>query len=418
MKKLSILLIAIIKTVSVDAQIFDVQKAKEQLFEQKIIVFDSLGKKINESIMITEIKIDKLANRLYHLRKTSDGRKDSTVCEFNTLKPIYFSSIGKNNKSIIKYDNNTLHAYSEVGGKEGIDKIVSFKQPIYDIFMDTYLVSLMNLKEGYKNIFYTYRTDLGRMAAFEVKDVKKDFLISDTNLPIPTYLVECTNENVELLCWYNRKTQDLLKVVIKVPNGNNWLRLTQNPKSSAENYEVFNRTLEIVQESEKNIIRLNENQGSGIAWLKDTYFTEGTIEFDARGRDILQKSFIGIAFHGINDTTYESVYFRPFNFQATDPIRKIHAVQYMFEPKFDFQTLRNTQKDSFEAPILPTNIRADEWFHTKVVVKNGRIKVFVNSYDTPCLDVSTLNTNNAGRKIGFWVGNNSNGDFANLKISD
>jgi len=192
----------------------------------------------------------------------------------------------------------------------------------------------------------------------------------------------------------------------------------QNAKSDTKNYEVVNRTLETEQEGGKNIIRLSENQGSGIAWLKDTNFLEGTIEFDARGRDILQKSFIGIAFHGINDTTYESVYFRPFNFQATDPVRKIHAVQYVFEPKFDFQKLRNTQKDAFEAAILPTTIRADEWFHAKIVVKNSRIKVFVNSSLTPCLDVSTLNANGEGRKIGFWVGNNSNGDFANFKISE
>jgi hypothetical protein len=334
------------------------------------------------------------------------------------LQPFYFSSIGKNNKSTIKYDINTLSAYSATGNKIGLDKTIEIKQPIYDIFMDTYLVGLMNLKEGYKNLFYTFRSDLGKVATFEVKDVRRDFLISDKGVPIPTYLVTCTNENVGLLCWYHRTTQDLLKVVIQLPNGNNWLRLTQNAKSDAENYEVVNRTLETIQEGGKNIIRLSENQGSGIAWLKDTYFSEGTIEFDARGRDILQKSFIGIAFHGINDTTYESVYFRPFNFQATDPVRKSHAIQYMFEPTFDFQTLRNTQKDVFEAAILPPNIRADEWFHAKIVVNNGRIKVFVNSSLTPCLDVSTLNSNGVGRKIGFWVGNNSNGDFSNLKISD
>jgi hypothetical protein len=47
--------------------------------------------------------------------------------------------------------------------------------------------------------------------------------------------------------------------------------------------------------------------------VKDKKFTEGTIEFDARGRDVLQKSFIGVAFHGEDNDTYETVYFRPLD---------------------------------------------------------------------------------------------------------
>lgn len=180
--------------------------------------------------------------------------------------------------------------------------------------------------------------------------------------------------------------------------------------------KVFNRDLAHVQEGDKLVFRLNEKEGIGIVWHNNVQFEEGTIEFDVKGRDISQKSFVGIAFHGLDDSTYETVYFRPFNFQATDPIKHIHAVQYSFEPNYNFEQLRKTRKVEFEAAILPANTRPTDWFHVKLVVLDNFIRAFVNGDTEPTLTVKTLNPNPKGRKLGYWVGNNSNGDFANLKI--
>ncbi|WP_426324375.1 hypothetical protein [Pedobacter sp. R-06] len=192
---------------------------------------------------------------------------------------------------------------------------------------------------------------------------------------------------------------------------------SQESKSQQSAYISHNRTVEQVKENEKSIVRLSEGTGAGVAWVKDLLFSEGTIEFNAKGRDLMQKSFIGIAFHGIDNETYESVYFRPFNFQSADSVRKIHAVQYSFEPKFGFQQLRNTHKDKYESGINSPTVKATDWFHIKVEVKENKVKVFLNGGQVPCLEVTTLNPNPTGKKIGFWVGNNSNGDFANLRIS-
>ncbi|MDN3588215.1 hypothetical protein QWY86_16140 [Pedobacter aquatilis] len=146
-------------------------------------------------------------------------------------------------------------------------------------------------------------------------------------------------------------------------------------------------------------------------------FSEGTIEFDARGRDLFQKSFLGIAFHGYDNQTYESVYFRPFNFNSSDSVRKIHAVQYAFEPEFGFQQLRETQKDKFESAVIPVGIDPTGWFHVKVEVNKDKVKVFINGFKQSCLEVKTLNQFPLGKKIGIWVGNDSNGDFADLKVT-
>src|ERR1700761_8828255 len=100
-------------------------------------------------------------------------------------------------------------------------------------------------------------------------------------------------------------------------------------------------------------IHLNEKDGDGIAWLNDQKFTTGVIECDIKGKDVLQASFVGIAFHGVNDSTYEVVYFRPFNFRAADTLRHSHAVQYMASPNYEWPKLRQETPGKYEQPISP-----------------------------------------------------------------
>jgi hypothetical protein len=138
------------------------------------------------------------------------------------------------------------------------------------------------------------------------------------------------------------------------------------------------------------------------------------IDVDVRGKDVLQQSFLGVAFHRKDDQTYESVYLRPFNFQATDPARHNHAIQYMQVPEFDWPILRQKFPEEFERPV-DASIRPADWVHLKVVVKGGRIQAFVGSVATPTLDVRKLGPLGSGM-VGLWVGNNSDGDFANLGI--
>ena len=82
----------------------------------------------------------------------------------------------------------------------------------------------------------------------------------------------------------------------------------------------------------KGGVHLSEKEGPGVAWIEGSDFAEGTIEVDVRGRDVLGQSFLGVAFHRKDDTSYEAVYLRPFNFRAEDPARHQHAVQYIGVP--------------------------------------------------------------------------------------
>ena len=185
--------------------------------------------------------------------------------------------------------------------------------------------------------------------------------------------------------------------------------------SVTEKFKTFNRTVNVVSEDGSTVIKLNEANGPGMAWIKGRQFTEGTIEFDVKGKDLLQRSFVGIAFHGVNDTTYEAVYFRPFNFKTTDAVRKLHAVQYIANPQFDWPKLRTDFPNQYEKPINPAP-DPNQWFHVRLEVRRGVIKVFVNSSTSPALTVKQL-VELRGKMIGYWAGSGSAGNWKNLTIA-
>jgi hypothetical protein len=58
----------------------------------------------------------------------------------------------------------------------------------------------------------------------------------------------------------------------------------------------------------------------------------------------------------------------------------------------------------------------DGWFHARVVVAGSKVEVFVNDASEPSLRVETLTARRTGL-AGLWVGNGSDGTFANLKIT-
>src|SRR5206468_10081651 len=100
---------------------------------------------------------------------------------------------------------------------------------------------------------------------------------------------------------------------------------------------VVNREIDVSSNGEgKTIVHLNTKPNDGVAWIKNVTFAKGIIGFDVKGKNILQQSFVGVAFHGINDSTFDAVYFRPFNFTANDTIRCNHSVHYISIHKYDY----------------------------------------------------------------------------------
>ena len=180
--------------------------------------------------------------------------------------------------------------------------------------------------------------------------------------------------------------------------------------------ESVHRSIQELGDGNYKGVTVSEEGREGLVWLKGVNFSKGSIEFDVRGKDELQKSFIGVAFHGQNDSTYDAIYFRPFNFHASDSVRRIHAVQYVSHPLFTWRKLREDKTTNAKYEKAIDNAPdPNGWFHVKVLVKDGTVKVFINDRKEPQLTVEQLSHFKSG-KIGLFTGDGSGGDFANLII--
>ena len=174
------------------------------------------------------------------------------------------------------------------------------------------------------------------------------------------------------------------------------------------------RTISRVTDGARTGIRLSEAQGEGPAYLPGIEFANGTIELDMKGKDVQGASFVGVAFHGIDGTTYDAIYFRPFNFKTDDQARVLRAVQYVSQPAHPWEKLRADTPGQYEKPVKPVP-DPNTWFHARVVVASPQVSVFVGDAKEPCLTVKQLSDRKKGL-VGIWVGNGSGGDFANFKI--
>jgi glyoxylase-like metal-dependent hydrolase (beta-lactamase superfamily II) len=179
--------------------------------------------------------------------------------------------------------------------------------------------------------------------------------------------------------------------------------------------QVYNRTLAVTTESGRTIARVDARSGDGGALLEGIQLGEGVIEVDLQGKDIAQRSFLGIAFHVVDWMTLDAVYFRPFNFRAASQEQRSHAVQYVSHPAFTWQRLRAERTGQFEKAIEPPP-DPNGWFHARIVLKGGRVEVFVNGAATPSLSVEDLGAAKSGG-VALWTGNGSDGAFANLTIT-
>lgn len=162
-------------------------------------------------------------------------------------------------------------------------------------------------------------------------------------------------------------------------------------------------------------VEMDAHEGDGLGILKEIEFETGTIEIQLLGENNPGKSFIGIAFNIEDEDTFEAIYFRPFNFVATEQSRKDHMVQYVYHPDYTWYKLREDRTGEFENEI-PVPPNPDLWFDAKIVVSKKGIKVFVDEIAEPVLHVERL-AKSSSKKIGLWVGNGSSGRFRNLTLT-
>jgi hypothetical protein len=184
--------------------------------------------------------------------------------------------------------------------------------------------------------------------------------------------------------------------------------------ATGQGWAVVNRTATVADEEGRPVVTFDARQGDGAAWLSDMDFHNGTIEVRIRGKNVPQQSFVGIAFRGVDDETYDAVYFRPFNFLADNAVSRSHHVQYISHPANTWFTLRRDHTGKYENEI-PDPPNPDGFFTARIEITKPEIRVFVNDAVEPCLVVAEL-TDRVGGRVGLWMGNGSDGSFADLTL--
>jgi len=185
--------------------------------------------------------------------------------------------------------------------------------------------------------------------------------------------------------------------------------------AAGDGWDLQGRTAVALVDGDRSFIRLSEALGSGLARVAGLELANGVIEVAIRGKNVPQRSFVGVAFHGIDDQTYEAVYFRPFNFTSDEPERRDHGVQYVAHPVYTWNKLRAEHPMQYEQPVVPPP-DPDGWFTARVVLRDRTVSVYVDGAREPSLVVERLAEQATGW-VGLFVGSGSGGDFADLRIT-
>jgi hypothetical protein len=188
---------------------------------------------------------------------------------------------------------------------------------------------------------------------------------------------------------------------------------------AARTWTVINIDAENVEVDGRRAVHLVSRADSangivGLALVDGLEFSTGVIDVDLKGKSIRGNSFLGVAFNVADDKTFESVYFRPFNFKADPPFRD-RAVQYIAWPAYTWEKLRKERTGEFESAIHPLP-DPDRWFHARVEVGPRQVRVFVDGAQEPTLVTTRLAENGKGRRAGLFV-DSADGFYANLKFT-
>lgn len=200
------------------------------------------------------------------------------------------------------------------------------------------------------------------------------------------------------------------------PNVANAIDLADLATKDAATWEPFNGAAFTVTKNGDRVVgssRPRVGSGDRGAYLRGVSFDTGTIEIELKGAKEPQSSFLGVAFGGVDGKTYESVYFRPFNFGHADPVRRSHAVQYMAHPEWPWDKLRSQRPGQYESTAVPEP-KPEDRFRAKIEITSDRVRVYVNGAEKPAMDVERLADGGPG-KVGLWF--NGIAEFSRLALT-
>jgi hypothetical protein len=143
----------------------------------------------------------------------------------------------------------------------------------------------------------------------------------------------------------------------------------------------------------------------GIAYVKDSEFLNGIIEFDIAFSQ--ERGFMGVVWRLQDLSNYEEFYLRPH--QSGNP----DANQYT--PVFN--GLSAWQLYHGEGYGAPVKYVSNEWMHVKIIVSGKNAEVYIIDMVEPVLFVNDLKRDFNSGKVGLSVSNFAPCHFANFSFT-
>src|SRR5688572_23427680 len=143
----------------------------------------------------------------------------------------------------------------------------------------------------------------------------------------------------------------------------------------------------------------------GTAIVKDSRFTDGTIEFDVAFAQ--ERNFVGAMWRLEDAKNYEVFYLRPH--QSGNP----DANQY--QPVFN--GVAAWQLFYGERYGAPVKYDFNRWMRVKIVVSGENAEVYIKDMTTPALFISELMRETKPGKIGLGAGNFAAAYFSNFSFT-
>jgi hypothetical protein len=182
---------------------------------QKLSWFDSTGRLVGQATLNLITRIDSINKKLIFLQIRHDGKKDSTIAEWPSLRPIYTSTTTKNQVLVFDYHEGSTARTSIIkDGKKGPDSTYTIPYPYFDDYLTEYLYGALPLKPGYHAQFTA-----SSGASVRIKDVCTDILISGDAHTIQTYLVQVEYASSKSLYWIDKSSGEIVKAVYQLPQG-------------------------------------------------------------------------------------------------------------------------------------------------------------------------------------------------------
>lgn len=160
--------------------------------------------------------------------------------------------------------------------------------------------------------------------------------------------------------------------------------------------------------------------GERFAVVAGTDFQDGVIEVELAGDTLpgtppTARGFVGIAFRVPADgSRYECLYLRPKNGRAPDQLQRNHSTQYIANPDFPWQKLREETPGKYESYV---DLVPGEWTKVKIDVRGTKARLYVGAADQPVLVVDDLKHGVSHGAIALWIGPGTDAHFANLRIA-